>query len=217
VSITFLDFIRKVHEERKARGFVVKGGLGSGWFAPPKGTHGKGKTIGEGKIKEIENKVLAHMPTREAAYVFDARGNSILQKSATNEKPYEIRWEDDEIAKMKDAAFTHNHPLTGGSFSESDVIFAIQANLAEIRAIGTGPGVSGKTYLYKLARPKKGWDKREKIKGEIARIDKEIGDHLWVQIKEGKLRPEQAEFTHNHNLMQALASANGWKYTREEL
>jgi hypothetical protein len=38
----FLDFIRKVHEERRARGFIVKGGPGSGWFAPPKGTHGKG-------------------------------------------------------------------------------------------------------------------------------------------------------------------------------
>lgn len=35
----FLDFIRKIHEERKARGLVIKGGEGSGWYAPPKGTH----------------------------------------------------------------------------------------------------------------------------------------------------------------------------------
>lgn len=39
----FLDFIRKVAEERKAQGFVAKGGKGSGWFAPPRGTHRKGK------------------------------------------------------------------------------------------------------------------------------------------------------------------------------
>jgi hypothetical protein len=45
-EITFLDFIRKVHEERKARGLIIKGGKGSGWFAPPKGTHGKGKKDG---------------------------------------------------------------------------------------------------------------------------------------------------------------------------
>lgn len=41
-EITFLDFIRKAHEEKKARGLVIKGGPGSGWFAPPRGTHGKG-------------------------------------------------------------------------------------------------------------------------------------------------------------------------------
>jgi len=42
-EMTFLDFIRKVHEERKAWDLVIKGGKGSGWFAPPKGTHSKGK------------------------------------------------------------------------------------------------------------------------------------------------------------------------------
>lgn len=216
---TFLDLVRKAAQERKQREYVSKGGKGSGWFGPPKGTHGGGAkgTSGESKIREIESKVLAHMLTREAAYIFDPKGKSILQKSATSEKPYEIRWEDDEIAKMKDATFTHNHPLTGGSFSESDVIFAAQANLAEIRAIGIGPGVSGKRYLYKLTRPEKGWGKQEKIEGDIGRIDEEVMDRLWAQVKEGKLRPEQAEFTHNHNVMQALASANGWKYAREEL
>jgi len=40
---TFLDFICKVHKERRERErFIIKGGPGSGWFAPPKGTHGKG-------------------------------------------------------------------------------------------------------------------------------------------------------------------------------
>jgi len=47
----FLDFIRKVHEERKQRGFVIKGGPGSGWFGPPKGTHvGRHTKRGKGKL-----------------------------------------------------------------------------------------------------------------------------------------------------------------------
>jgi len=50
VSITFLDFVRKVARERRKKGFVIKGGKGSGWFAPPKGTHTKQSR------KRVENK-----------------------------------------------------------------------------------------------------------------------------------------------------------------
>ena len=45
----FLDFIRKVHEEKREREkLLVKGGKGSGWYAPPKGTHTGRKQKGEG-------------------------------------------------------------------------------------------------------------------------------------------------------------------------
>ena len=52
---TFLDVVRKATEQRKQRDFIVKGGKGSGWFAPPKGTHTKGakakaKVKGKGKV-----------------------------------------------------------------------------------------------------------------------------------------------------------------------
>lgn len=65
MSITFLDFIRKVTKERRGRGFVVKGGKGSGWYAPPKGTHGKGK--GE----KAKNHIFITLPKTRMSEAFN--------------------------------------------------------------------------------------------------------------------------------------------------
>jgi len=52
VSSDFLDLVRKVARERKRREYVQKGGEGSGWHAPPEGTHTAGAkaTSGKGKV-----------------------------------------------------------------------------------------------------------------------------------------------------------------------
>jgi hypothetical protein len=198
--------------------FVEKKGPGRGWWGPPKGTHGPGKDgDGEKEIREVESRILAHIHFRESGYVFDASGKRIMEKDADEKTPYELHWSDDEMAKMKDTTLTHNHPATGGSFSASDVVFAGQADLAEIRAVGTGPGATGKTFVYRLSRPEKGWGLSEQVKDQINRVDNDVRDHLWSQVKKGSIRPEQAEFTHNHEVMKALASANNWDYTRREL
>jgi len=85
--MTFLDFIRKVHKEKRERQrFILKGGKGSGWFAPPKGTHGKGRTktqiVGSGKVTAHIIKPGGKLPKlktrQEAIILFDTHNRLVV-------------------------------------------------------------------------------------------------------------------------------------------
>ena len=57
---------------------------------------------------------------------------------------------DAEVPHLRDRVVTHNHPL-GGPPSAADAFVAVEANLAQLRA------VSPDGTVYVLLRPQKGW------------------------------------------------------------
>lgn len=65
----------------------------------------------------------------ESSFVFDDKGNVILSKKGLE---HEVEFTIDEITNMKNGILTHNHPMNT-TFSPSDIYFAVDANLQEIR------------------------------------------------------------------------------------
>lgn len=85
-------------------------------------------------IKLRENEILKETKNKyEAASVFDADGNIILNK--TNYKKDEVSFTNNEIDKIKKSqVLTHNHPGSS-SLSLPDVNFALAYGIKEVRAI----------------------------------------------------------------------------------
>jgi len=57
----FIAIVQKAARQKRQRlQFIVKGGKGSGWFAPPKGTHVAGAKAGVKRAKQIKHKDIPH-------------------------------------------------------------------------------------------------------------------------------------------------------------
>lgn len=68
----------------------------------------------------------------------------------TSGKPGAINFSERDKAKLADAIVTHNHP-SGATFSAADLQLAGEANMLEIRAVGS-------KNTYSALRPAGGWD-----------------------------------------------------------
>ncbi|MBR4888398.1 MAG: hypothetical protein IKU17_04560 [Clostridia bacterium] len=68
---------------------------------------------------------------KERAIVYDKNGNTILVKTGDAGS---VRFSDSQVAKMKDAVLTHNHP-SNGPLSDTDIFRLWDTGLAEVRAV----------------------------------------------------------------------------------
>lgn len=68
---------------------------------------------------------------KERAIVYDKNGNTILVKTGDAGS---VRFSDSQVAKMKDAILTHNHP-SNGPLSDTDIFRLWDTGLAEVRAV----------------------------------------------------------------------------------
>lgn len=84
--------------------------------------------------REIVNK------SYESAYVYDRKGNLLFKKSG---KEHEVAFTQKELAMMKDAIVSHNHPRNT-TFSPEDIYMLKDWNLQELRVV-TDKG----TYVLK--------------------------------------------------------------------
>jgi hypothetical protein len=200
-----------------------KGGPGSGHHAPEHrgrpgqrggSSPGGGISAREAKIRSLEQEKRLYARPIEVSFVLDQNGDEIAFKAGTRDG---VGYTADESAAMKDQILTHNHPVTGGSFSVSDVVFATQeADLQEIRAVGTGP--DGTRYLYRLVRPADGWKVSEsEIDEQVNTTLAKVEDKTWPRIKSGEVSVDEANFALNHEVIGGVAEEFGWQYERVEV
>jgi SPP1 gp7 family putative phage head morphogenesis protein len=116
---------------------------------------------------------------KEKAMSFDKNGNIIFEK---NGEKAQVAFTKDELEKIRGSIFTHNHP-GGGSFSDSDLKFACNLNLQEVRA-------AGKNGVY-MARMKDGSQFPSKLSSTIQNkfnaSNKKIFDESMIKINKGEL------------------------------
>ncbi|OUJ68992.1 hypothetical protein [Hymenobacter crusticola] len=100
---------------------------------------------GDELLRSIERQIV-QSPV-EIGVLFDQEGNLLVSRTGTTSG---INFVHGELVQMEDGILTHNHPR-GSYFSEQDLYFACDYNLAELRA------VAGKK-VHRLIRPPAGWD-----------------------------------------------------------
>lgn len=133
---------------------------------------------------------------------------------------------------LKDTIVTHNHPSAdirrrygdtlasrvGASFSTADVVFAVNNNVKEVRAVTKGG------YIYSLKRPANGWGANERqIRTVMAKyrakfkkamddgqVDKILDFDSFSDMKRFQPRYNVAS---QHYTLKKLAADFGWKYT----
>lgn len=152
----------------------------------------------------------------ESAYVYDSNGTLVLQKDG---QQYSVTFTDAEIARMKGAVLTHNHPRglaypasdprsVGNSFSLEDLLLAAVANLAEIRA------VTPKRRFSLRPGPGRSWPDEQVIRAEFVTIYQQVYTQSLQQIRAGALTVEQAEARHLDEVWRIVAKRLGLRYRR---
>jgi hypothetical protein len=155
----------------------------------------------------------------ESAYAFDQQGNLILAKTGTED---EVAFTAGELALLKDAVVTHNHPpelalppddLTaqGHSFSLDDLQLAARAQVAEIRVVTS-------TWRYSIKRPVAGWDThyfRASIEPAFNRHDLEVEREFMQALQHGRMTFAEAADQYFHEVWRRVAAELGLQYRRE--
>lgn len=143
----------------------------------------------------------------ETAFEFDSDGN-LLQTSKGGSGSVAMG------VLKPNSIVTHNHP-SGASFSKTDVMTSFNANLSEIRAVGT-------KRTYSLKRGKEGWGDRSKLIPAISRAEIRTREKLTMHIRRGaaisekeqKVRIRQANELHWHLVWKAVAKEMGYEYRK---
>lgn len=152
----------------------------------------------------------------ETGVVIDKKGNILVDKRG---KKHSVSFTKEEIASMKDAVFTHNHPggwayqenrigRVGTSFSSDDIAFAIYADVAEIRAVTPH-------YTFSLKRPKDGWGVNWKAaKQYYNKNNRLLKEEFRKLIEKNYISMENANAIHYHYLLKKIAKHYKWDYSK---
>jgi hypothetical protein len=150
------------------------------------------------------------LPLRyERAVVLDAHGDVVLNKDGQTAS---VSFTPDEISHMEHGYFTHNHPVSGGSFSPEDMLFASHANVAEIRAVGAFNGVQ-RTHV--ATRPEGGWPTVDDIRNSYARYRHEVHQEYQAKLLSGEITIDYAETNFYHEVWVRACHDLGIPYQRE--
>ena len=164
------------------------------------GTFGKGNscagTKGTGKAKKSKKvrpkKLVQNLKRAEAkirnnpmefSHNFDSEGNLLFV--ATSGSTDFVEFSPEQVARLKDAVSTHNHPK-GGSFSPADIEFAVVADLKELRAVSRETG-----YTFVLQRPKNGWGESvlEKYQTSRKQVFQKVSEQIYpIMSKDPKAK-----------------------------
>jgi hypothetical protein len=143
----------------------------------------------------------------EHAYAFATDGRLIFDR--TDNAPASIAFSADQMLLLRDAVLTHNHP-GGRSLSEDDLLVAIDADLAQIRAVTS-------THRYWISRPLQGWTAKfqERLRTALAVEDGLLIRRLQKDIAAGRISPEAADGGFHHMLWSILAAHGVVRYASE--
>ena len=156
----------------------------------------------------------------EAAFAWDSEGRLVLKKEGTRDK---VTFEDDEIAVLKGAAFTHNHPRGlefaeddprsfGNSFSIQDLRLACYAELAELRAVTP-------RLRFAIKPPATGWDFDywlTVMEPAYLRHRAIVARELREALASKAMTLAEADAAYFHRICSRVAYELGLDYSREE-
>ncbi len=134
---------------------------------------------------------------KESAHLFTEENTPFFAKKGT--RTY-VSFTKAEVAKMKDAILTHNHPQ-GTAFSFADIDMAFVADLSEIRAIGRA--ADGTDYLYVLRRPEGGWpaDELRDVIAAYKSVRARLRSEMIGDIEAGRKTEAEVKTELNHQVM----------------
>ena len=157
----------------------------------------------------------------ENATIIDSNGNTVFHKVGKKDR---VSFTYGEMARMKDAILTHNHPnevktrwwgAVGSPFSMADIMMAVNADLAEIRAVTP-------TYTFSLKRPKGGWGSSPEVQSRYKALQsKYLGEQI-AYMRGGKdsktsfERYDRSQLAKGHQIARDLAKEFGWRYTKKK-
>lgn len=153
----------------------------------------------------------------ETAYIYDSEGNAVVEKDG---QKYSVSFTKEELVKMKDCVFTHNHPRgwegaddswlrLGSSFSKEDLGLATHWNMAEIRAVTPA-------YTFSMKRPAKGWNiDYDGLMRVYRKTENEVREDILNAIEKGVISTDQANVLHHHLISKRLAKKLGFVYTKK--
>jgi hypothetical protein len=150
----------------------------------------QGGSLPRGMTLSKFESVIRNAATERAALV-DTDG-TVLQTFAGTDSHVKY----DDISQFKDKVLVHNHP-NNSYFSPSDIQFASESNVSQIRAV-----VAGGTYI--LNRPKEGWASVAVVADEYAKVMPKYN----ALLQQGKLHNPDDETA---DLMRNLHYTN-WYY-----
>lgn len=154
----------------------------------------------------------------ETAVAYDNKGNLLLNKKGGSRT---VHFTNNEVTRLKDAVFTHNHPSAlgqtgiraiGTSFSHQDLTFAVNANLKEMRA-------ATPTYTFSVKRPKNGWGVSPKqVKAAYDRAERKVKREMKKYFnKVGRTRTaiDRANTSYYNRINRLVADEFGWEYSHK--
>ena len=156
-------------------------------------------------LKDIEHSIVHEKV--EHAHILAADGSTIFTKKGRKSV---VEFTTDELARMRGATLTHNHPAVDVSFSPHDVRLAIQQQLTEMRAVSP-------SYRYSVRAPEKGWPR--KWDGATKML---YGLYHSAELRkarsamlDGRMTIEEANATVLHNVWTRMHEAGLIHYERE--
>ena len=156
----------------------------------------------------------------ESAFFWDGRGNLLLSKDGDVSR---VTFNDQELALMKGAVATHNHPhgwryserdgrRGGHSFSAKDVRLACQASLTILRLVTP-------KFRYMMKPPPQGWDQNyweTTLLPAYSQMFEEVKREFRAQVQARQILQSEAEPLLRHEVWDRLARQFGLQYSREE-
>jgi len=152
----------------------------------------------------------------EQAFAFTKSGKPVFGKVGDANS---VSFTDAQKGKLKDTILTHTHPdgwnyepdnqpyADGRSFSWSDLRFAGEADVAEIRAVSRG-------YVHRMVRPAGGWPYPEIINEAIETADVAAYKRMGDAMVAGKLEICAGDVVYNHEMSKTYAEIIGAMYER---
>lgn len=154
--------------------------------------------VGAG-LSDVERSIKGNKSESAAVYI---KGQQILFKDGSRNY---VDFSPKEVAAMKGAVLTHNHP-GGGSFSDADVTMINGYGLKEIRAVSTG-------YTYSLSGKGKGLSKAE-VRSIYKNESMKVVQAFRQKIKAGEMTVDEANKNHAHEIMNGISEKLGFIYKR---
>lgn len=154
--------------------------------------------VGAG-LPDVERSIKGNKSESAAVYI---GGRQILFKDGSRNY---VDFSPKEVASMKGAVLTHNHP-GGGSFSPADILIINGYGLKEIRAVSTD-------YTYSLSGKGKGLTKKD-VMSIYKNESTKVAILFREKIKSGEMTVDFANKNHGHEIMNGISEKLGFSYKR---
>lgn len=138
--------------------------------------------------------------TFESCAVFGSDGNLVFTKDGEKDL---IKFDKDEVDKLKGTRFTHNHPI-GHSFSPADVRIACVTGIKEVRVITS----KNKSFSLKMKDDTNLYPELwgSKIRQSYEKYNTAVREYFTVEIVDHRMTAEEANGKHFHEVWTRVAN-----------